>query len=115
MIGVALDESAGWSLGPAGWNRLLDERPGYVALNLPNNPTGWMPEPAELDDAVARARRADALVLFDEIYAGLDHQSPEPFRSMAARYPGTITVGSLSKAFGMPGLRSAGWPAGARR
>ena len=110
VIGVALDKSAGWKLGPAGWNQLLAERPGYVALNLPNNPTGWMPEPAELDDAVARARRADALVLFDEIYTSLDHHSPEPFRSMAARYPGTITVGSLSKAFGMPGLR-IGWVA----
>jgi aspartate/methionine/tyrosine aminotransferase len=112
VVGVPLDEPSGWTLPDAG--QLLAERPRVLALNLPHNPTGWMPGAAQLDDIARRADQAGATVLWDEIYGGLEHDGGEPFRSLAARYPGTIAVGALSKAFGLPGL-VVGWVASRRR
>jgi aspartate/methionine/tyrosine aminotransferase len=114
VLGVPLDEPSGWTLPPAGQALLLAGSPRVLALNLPHNPTGWMPEAAQLDQLVDDAGRAGATVVFDEIYGGLDHRSGEPFRSLAVRYPQSITIGSLSKGFGLPGL-VVGWVASRRR
>jgi aspartate/methionine/tyrosine aminotransferase len=108
VVGVPLDEAAGWELGDAGWEALLPPGVRLVELNVPHNPTGWMPADGELTAFIARAQAAHALVLFDEIYAGLDPEDPGGFRCLAAEHPGTISVGALSKAFGLPGL-CVGW------
>jgi aspartate/methionine/tyrosine aminotransferase len=110
VVGVPLDEASGWRLDGAAWDDLLPPNVRLVALNLPHNPTGWMPTDDELNDFLGRARRANALVLLDEIYAGLDPERPGSVRCLGSEHPETISVGGLSKAFGLPGLR-IGWVA----
>ncbi len=71
-----------------------------IALVSPNNPTGLVVSPEDLD-AVASARR-DALVIFDHAYAEF---ADVDLTDVALRHPNVVVVRTLSKAFGVAGLR----------
>ena len=61
---------------------------------------------ATLDALVALAERSGAVLLVDETYRDLTHGEPLPVA--ATRSPRVISVSSMSKAYGLPGLR-IGW------
>lgn len=66
----------------------------------PNNPTGNAFEPAELE---ALAERFDGMVVVDEAYA--DFSSKGSLLGVLHRHPNLIVLQTLSKAWGMAGLR----------
>lgn len=75
-------------------------------LANPNNPTGTLLEPDELDHLLRRARRAGAALAVDEAFLGFVPGGGE--RSLARRAaadPGLVVVGSLTKLYCLPGLR----------
>ena len=80
---------------------------GLIMVTNPNNPTGAVLNEAELDAVVEAARRADAWLVFDEIYRGAEVEG-ETGPSIWGRYDKVIVTSGLSKAFAMPGLR-VGW------
>ncbi len=90
---------------------LITSRTRLIVVNTPHNPTGAMLSDAELgriyDLAVARGAR----LLSDEAYRWLEIPGGErlaaPIRN---RGDAGISVGTLSKPFGLPGLR-IGWMA----
>ena len=106
-----------WRVGPeTGYRYDLDDlarliRPNtkLIIINTPHNPTGAMMPP---DDAAAVYRMADAvgaLVMSDEAYRWLTVPGGAPFAPpMIDLGPRGISVGTLSKPFGLPGLR-IGW------
>jgi threonine-phosphate decarboxylase len=65
----------------------------------PNNPTGDLRPPGELRRFAARCRRAGTLLVVDEAF--LDFTAAE---SLAGE-DGTVVARSLTKMFGLPGLR----------
>lgn len=78
------------------------------AVTNPNNPVGTILTEAETDAIVAAAAKVGAWILADEVYRGTELQTDEVTPSFWGRYEKTVCVGSLSKAFGLPGLR-LGW------
>jgi aspartate/methionine/tyrosine aminotransferase len=52
-----------------------------------------------------------AWILSDEVYAGAERNRDEETPSFYGRYDKAIAVGSMSKAYGLPGLR-VGWAVG---
>jgi aspartate/methionine/tyrosine aminotransferase len=79
-----------------------------VVVASPNNPTGRRAGERELAALLDLVRRTDGYLLLDEEYA-LDLSA-----SVAARSDRAVSVSSLSKVYGLPGLR-VGWlcaPAG---
>ncbi|MCU4972897.1 aminotransferase class I/II-fold pyridoxal phosphate-dependent enzyme [Halobacteria archaeon AArc-m2/3/4] len=66
----------------------------------PNNPTGEVVEPDALEAFVERCRERDTPVLVDEAFLGFTDR-----RSMAGQ-EGVIVARSLTKLFGLPGLRA---------
>lgn len=80
-----------------------------IVVNTPHNPTGCMLSSSDLDAIVTMARECDAWVLCDEAYRWIEHPGgvaiPSPMRD---RYGKGISVGTVSKPFGVPGLR-IGW------
>lgn len=84
-------------------------RPGVtklVSLTYPHNPTGAMITEADLRGVVELTERAGAVLLFDETYRDLTVGNPLPVA--ASLSPRVVSVSSLSKAYGLPGLR-VGW------
>jgi len=77
----------------------LDPYRLVVACN-PNNPTGDASDAAALRALAARCRAADATLLVDEAFLGF---TDEP--SLAGA-PGVVVARSLTKLFGLPGLRA---------
>lgn len=70
-----------------------------VIVCTPNNPTGALPDREELLAFVERCRSAGTVVLADEAFLGFTDQP-----SLAGT-PGVVVARSLTKLFGLPGLR----------
>lgn len=83
-----------------------------IAFATPNNPTGNVYRPEELEAIAEVARRHDLWVISDEVYGQLtydrDHQSIASLPGMQER---TIVINSLSKSHAMTGWRT-GWVVG---
>ena len=98
-----------------GWSPDLDELESKVSANTkmiavcnPNNPTGRIMTEDEMDKIVAIANKVGAWILADEVYRGAERTSEEETKSFYGRYDKVIAMGSMSKAYGLPGLR-VGW------
>ncbi|RMH21513.1 MAG: histidinol-phosphate aminotransferase family protein [Gemmatimonadetes bacterium] len=82
--------------------RLLDDQPDVIYVCRPNNPTGEL-QPAAWVDALLDAAGGDGpLVVLDEAYADF---AGESLLARAAGSPRLVVVRTLSKAFGLAGLR----------
>ncbi|HKM39764.1 MAG TPA: aminotransferase class I/II-fold pyridoxal phosphate-dependent enzyme [bacterium] len=87
--------------------QLLDEKTKVVILNIPHNPTGAIINHNQLRTILAWAEEKGFWVLCDEVYHDLAADSQVPPYA-AALSPKAISVGSMSKAYGLSGLR-LGW------
>jgi aspartate/methionine/tyrosine aminotransferase len=77
-----------------------------ISITTPHNPTGMVMTQSELQTVVTLAERKNIFLLVDETYRNTCFTTPYPVvASMSER---VISVSSLSKAFGLPGLR-IGW------
>ena len=83
----------------------------FVAVVNPNNPTGRILRAEERARIVAGAERTGAWLLADEVYAGAERATDEFTPSFYGEYDKVLAVGSMSKAYGLPGLR-IGWVVG---
>ena len=91
----------------------ITERTKAIMLNSPNNPTGAVYTPNEVEQIAAFAEKHDLWIIDDMIYSTLvwtehDYTSPINFDGGETR---TITVGGWSKGWAMTGWRM-GWITG---
>ena len=108
---LRLDQEAGrWRLDLDELRQLMTPRTRLILLCNPNNPTGACLEAAELDEICRIADSCGAWVLSDEIYRGAELEGTET-ASIWGRSERALVTSSLSKAYGLPGLR-IGWIAG---
>lgn len=77
-----------------------------ISVTCPHNPTGTMMRRAELDALVALAEASNCHLLVDETYRDLSYGRRLPSAASLSRK--AISVSSLSKGFGIPGIR-IGW------
>ena len=77
-----------------------------ISVTCPHNPTGTLLHEEDLHALVECAERSGAVLLVDETYRDLTHVTPLPM--VASLSPRAISVSSMSKAYGLPGLR-IGW------
>ena len=104
---VWLEEDRGWQ--PAAGAAAAAIQPGtrVVVVTNPNNPTAHPLAESAIAEIVEAAERVGAWILSDEVYAG-GELSGEPTPSLWGRTDRVLVSGSLSKAYGLPGLR-LGW------
>lgn len=105
-----------WNLkqGDKGWTMDFDElealiRPNtkLIAINSPNNPTGFTFNEEELRRLCTIADKHGIYLFADEVYRGLNLDGVEkPW--VCDLYDKAVSLGVLSKSFGLPGLR-IGW------
>lgn len=76
-----------------------------VSLTTPHNPTGAVIPPGDLHRIVELVEAADAWLLLDETYRELSAAPLPPAATLSER---VISVSSVSKTYGAPGIR-VGW------
>jgi len=104
---LPLDPQAGWRVDLDRLDHVVGPRTRLVALVNPNNPTGSILTEAEMDRIVAACARVGAWLHADEVYHGTEIGETAPV-SFWGRYDRLICTNSLSKAYGLSGLR-IGW------
>ena len=103
-----LDESNGWQVNQAELKQAVTPKTKVIAVCNPNNPTGHILTEEEMKTIINAAQEVGAWILADEVYAGAERVTDRETPSFYGRYDKVIAVGSLSKAYGLPGLR-VGW------
>ena len=106
-----LQEERGWAPDLDELNEAVSEKTKLIAVCNPNNPTGYILTQEEMDAIVAAAERVGAWLLADEVYSGAERLTDAETPSFWGRYDRVLAMNSLSKAYGLPGLR-IGWVVG---
>jgi capreomycidine synthase len=86
---------------------LISARTRMVIVNFPNNPTGALLSVEEQKDLINSVARIGAYIVWDAAFAELTYNS-SPLPDPGLQYDRAISIGTLSKAYGLPGLR-VGW------
>jgi aspartate/methionine/tyrosine aminotransferase len=78
----------------------------YISITCPHNPTGVLLSLAELKEIIRIAEKHKVLLLVDETYRDLTFENKLPLAASLSDQ--VISVSSVSKAYGLPGIRM-GW------
>jgi aspartate/methionine/tyrosine aminotransferase len=87
--------------------RMITPQTKLVSLTHPNNPTGSMISEEDLQKVIELVESYDTFLLFDETYRLMasDENLLPPAASLS---PKVISIASMSKCYGLPGIRT-GW------
>jgi len=105
-----LKEELGWNLDVDELKRTVSKKTKMIIINNPNNPTGAVLNAKTREAIVGLAEWADAWIVSDEVYQGaeLSGSITPSFWGLTKK---VVVTNSLSKAYGLPGLRM-GWMIG---
>jgi aspartate/methionine/tyrosine aminotransferase len=103
-----LREDLGWAPDLDELNEVISEKTRLIAVCNPDNPTGHILADADMAAIVDAAERVGAWLLADEVYSGAERLTNTETPSFWGQYDKVLAVNSLSKAYGLPGLR-LGW------
>jgi hypothetical protein len=104
---VWLEEERGWQPAPGAAAAAIQPGTRLVVVTNPNNPTAHSLGEAAIAEIVEAAERVGAWILSDEVYAG-GELTGAVTPSLWGRTDRVLVSASLSKAYGLPGLR-LGW------
>ena len=105
---VPLREDRGWDLDTDELAAAVTARTRLIYVNFPHNPTGAVLGAADQRRVVEIAAACGAYLFSDEVYRGLELDPADQVPPAADLYPRAISLGGLSKAYGLPGVR-LGW------
>jgi len=103
-------DATGWEHDLDALASLLRGDTSVIYINSPHNPTGTQMTRATFDGVIGLARERGIVVLSDEVYRGLEHDAADRLPAACDCYERAISLGTVSKAHGLPGLR-IGWVA----
>jgi aspartate/methionine/tyrosine aminotransferase len=103
-----LEEGEGWQLNLNRLDALLCPDTKLVVVNFPHNPTGFLPAGEQFQSLIDRVRRSGAYLFSDEMYRFLEFDAAARLPAACEVYEKAVSLGGLSKSFGLPGLR-LGW------
>jgi aspartate aminotransferase len=102
FVPVPTRAEARWRWDPAAVEQAVTPKSRVLVLTNPNNPTGYLPTRAELDELLAVATRHDLTVIADEAYERCIHEGELASAWGAAN---VILIRSLGKTLAMPTWR----------
>ena len=103
-----LREADGWAIDVDALRSQVTPRTRLIVLNVPHNPTGYVPDAATYQSVAEIAADCGATLLCDEVYRFLEHDGLDRLPAGADLGPGGVSVGVMSKSFALAGLR-IGW------
>jgi aspartate/methionine/tyrosine aminotransferase len=108
VTGVGLDPARGWSLDMDAVAAATRPNTRLISINFPNNPTGKILERDRFDALVAFCRRRGIWLFSDEVYRLIERDPILRLPAAVDAYERGVSLGAVSKPFGLPGLR-VGW------
>ena len=100
--------SQDWAIDLDGLKAAVDNKTRIIHVVNPNNPTGCVLSNEDRAALIEVAASHNAWIVADEVYIGTERNTDEPTASLWGSYDRVIAVNSMSKAYGLPGLR-LGW------
>ena len=97
------------------WALDLDELRGHlrpatrvIVVNIPHNPTGYLMDGATQRELVAIAAERGIVLFSDEVYRESEHRPEDRLPAACDLDENAVSLGVMSKTYGLPGLR-IGW------
>ncbi len=87
---------------------LIRKDTSLIAVNSPHNPTGYQFSHDEWKELAEISESSGITLLADEVYRGMERSPRDRLACMADMTSDGISIGVMSKAFGLAGLR-IGW------
>lgn len=103
---IDLQLETGWRINAGDIEAAITPATRLISITTPHNPTGITMTQAELQAVITIAEKKNIYLLVDETYRDTCFKTSYPV--VASMSKKVISVSSLSKAFGLPGLR-IGW------
>ncbi len=109
---IPLQEELGWSFDKMAFQNAIRGNTKAIIMNFPHNPTGAM---ISLDDIqwiirCVKNTPQKPYIISDEVYRLMESEGVSPLPQICDLYEKGISIGVLSKSYGLPGLR-IGWVA----
>lgn len=102
------DPGRGWQLDLEVLEAALTARTKIVVVNFPHNPTGFLPTLEFARELSALSEKHGFIIFSDEVYRGLELAPSDRLPSFADMNDRAVSIGVMSKAYGLAGLR-IGW------
>ncbi len=103
-----VESDDGWRMDLDQLAELVTEETRLLVINVPHNPTGYLPTADEFNAILDLAARRGSWLFCDEMYRGLEYRLADRLPSASDSYPRAISLWGMSKTFGLAGLRM-GW------
>jgi aspartate/methionine/tyrosine aminotransferase len=101
-------EENGWAFDPDELQQHIKPNTKIVVINTPHNPTGYL-MPGDTFQEISRIAQANGIILFsDEVYRESEYRIEDRLPAACDLGEHTVSLGVMSKTYGLPGLR-IGW------
>jgi aspartate/methionine/tyrosine aminotransferase len=97
-----------WAHDIAALESLIRPNTRAIYINTPHNPTGLLMSPQIFHRVLRLASQRGIYVFCDEVYRELEHDPSTRLPAACDCYERALSLGSVSKTYGLPGLR-LGW------
>ncbi len=97
----------GWAHDLAALESLIRPNTRALYINTPHNPTGLLMPPQIFRKVLELAAKHNIYVFSDEVYRELEHNPADRLPAACDLYDRALSLGSVSKTYGLPGLRLA--------
>jgi aspartate/methionine/tyrosine aminotransferase len=98
----------GWAHDLVALEKLMRPNTKMMYINTPSNPTGINMTLEVFNAVMSMAKERGIIVFCDEVYRELEHDPSKRLPAACDVYDNAISLGSMSKSYGLPGLR-LGW------
>lgn len=105
---VPLEPGNGWALDVDAVRRALRPQTRLLIVNFPHNPTGSLPTRDQFEQLVRLCASSGVRICSDEVFRGLEQKPSTRLPAVAELDERFLSIGDLSKTYGLAGLR-IGW------
>jgi aspartate/methionine/tyrosine aminotransferase len=103
-----LQDSDEWELSLDFLSTIIRANTKLIVINFPHNPTGYLPDKNFYNGLLKIAQENDIQVFSDEVYRFLEYDAHDRLPAAVDVYEKALSLGVMSKSFGLAGLR-IGW------